>query len=109
MFLSSHIGCVKNQHRSLGIENCSSQAPDLILRRTELFYVCHPKHGVMTKGQDLKCFICGLAVAESEAKTHSSTSSHGAQKQKLEQELDAVKNDEYAGDSSVIHRWTSSI
>ncbi|HKX81026.1 MAG TPA: hypothetical protein VJL54_02105 [Nitrososphaera sp.] len=63
----------------------------------------------MPQSQELKCYICGLAISESQAKAHSTTSTHSAQKHKLEQDLDEVKKGEYAGDSSVIHRWTSSV
>jgi len=59
--------------------------------------------------EQLRCNICGVIVGSSEAKQHASTPSHASLRSKLEDELDAVKNEAYKNDSSVVIRWERSI
>jgi hypothetical protein len=47
-------------------------------------------------------------VSASQAEQHASTSSHQLNKSKLEQELNAVKMENYQNDSSVIKSWNRS-
>ena len=47
-------------------------------------------------------------VSVSQAKQHASTSSHELNKSKLERELNAVRNEDYQNDSSVIVSWKKS-
>ncbi|HKU48925.1 MAG TPA: hypothetical protein VJP79_03150 [Nitrososphaera sp.] len=59
--------------------------------------------------EQLRCNICGLAVSSSDAKVHSSTSLHATRKHELERDLEAVRNEQYANDSSVVLQWKSSV
>ncbi|MDP8888761.1 MAG: hypothetical protein M3M89_03955 [Thermoproteota archaeon] len=60
---------------------------------------------MVSEGQ-LKCNICGgITVSVSQAKQHASASSHELNKSKLEQELHAVRIENYQNDSSVIVSW----
>jgi hypothetical protein len=63
----------------------------------------------MAQSEQLRCNICGLALISSEAKVHASTPSHVTLKKKLEHDLQAVKEESYANDSSVILQWKSSV
>jgi hypothetical protein len=63
----------------------------------------------MVTEEQLKCNICGgVMVSASQAEQHASTSSHQLNKSKLEQELNAVKMENYQNDSSVIKSWNRS-
>ena len=60
----------------------------------------------MVAEEQLKCNICGgITVSASQAKQHASTSSHQLNKSKLEQELNAVKMENYQNDNSVVLSW----
>jgi hypothetical protein len=63
----------------------------------------------MSQSEQLRCNICGKEVSSSDAKSHASSPSHSSLKQKLEMELEAVKNDSYANDQSVVLQWKESI
>ena len=63
----------------------------------------------MSEIEQLRCNICGFAVTSGEAKDHASSTAHSSLRKKLEKELDAIKDEEYSGDSSVILRWKSSV
>ena len=63
----------------------------------------------MSGAEQLRCNICGLKLPSSEAKVHSTLPSHLTLKQKLEHELEAVKEGRYANDNSVIVQWTNSV
>jgi hypothetical protein len=63
----------------------------------------------MVAEEQLKCNICGgITVSVSQAKQHASTSSHELNKSKLEQELNAVKMENYQNESSVVISWERS-
>jgi hypothetical protein len=63
----------------------------------------------MVAEEQLKCNICGgISVSASEAKQHASTSSHELNKSKLEQELNAVRMENYQNESSVVISWERS-
>jgi hypothetical protein len=63
----------------------------------------------MVAEEQLKCNICGgIAVSVSQAKQHASTSAHGTNKSKLEQELSVVSMKEYQNDASVVMSWERS-
>jgi hypothetical protein len=63
----------------------------------------------MVTEEQLKCNICGgVMVSASQAEQHASTSSHQLNKSKLEQEVNAVKMENYQNDSSVIMSWNRS-
>ncbi|HEU0143893.1 MAG TPA: hypothetical protein VFQ47_03830 [Nitrososphaera sp.] len=63
----------------------------------------------MVAEEQQKCNICGgITVSESQAKQHTSTSSHQLNKSKLEQELNAVRMEIYQNESSVVTSWERS-
>jgi hypothetical protein len=63
----------------------------------------------MVAEEQLKCNICGgIMVSASQAKQHASTSSHQLNKSKLEQELNAVRKENYQNESSVVISWERS-
>jgi hypothetical protein len=63
----------------------------------------------MVAEEQLKCNICGgIMVSASQAKQHASTSSHQLNKSKLEQELNAVRMENYQNESSVVTNWERS-
>jgi hypothetical protein len=63
----------------------------------------------MVAEEQLKCNICGgITVSASQAKQHASTSSHELNKSKLEQELNAVRMENYQNESSVVISWERS-
>jgi hypothetical protein len=64
----------------------------------------------MVPEEQLKCNICGggIMVSVSQAKQHASTSSHELNKSKLEQELNAVRMENYQNESSVVISWERS-
>jgi hypothetical protein len=63
----------------------------------------------MVAEEQLKCNICGgITVSASKAKQHASTSSHELNKSKLEQELNAVRMENYQNESSVVISWERS-
>jgi hypothetical protein len=60
----------------------------------------------MIPEEQAKCNICGGTVVDvSQVKQHSSTSAHESKKSKLEQELGAVRGENYRSDISVIMSW----
>jgi hypothetical protein len=63
---------------------------------------------MVAEKQQLLCNICGIMVSESQAKQHASTSSHELHKLTLEQELDAVRKENYQNDASVVVSWEKS-
>jgi hypothetical protein len=63
----------------------------------------------MVAEEQLNCNICGgITVSASQAKQHASTSSHQLNKSKLEQELNAVRMENYQNESSVVISWERS-
>jgi hypothetical protein len=63
----------------------------------------------MVAEEQLKCNICGgITVSASQAKQHASMSSHQLNKLKLEQELNAVRMENYQNESSVVISWERS-
>jgi hypothetical protein len=64
----------------------------------------------MVAEEKLKCNICGggIIVSASHAKQHASTPSHELNKLKLEQELNAVRIENYENESSVVISWERS-
>jgi hypothetical protein len=63
----------------------------------------------MVAEEQLKCNICGgIILSASQARQHASTSSHKLNKSKLEQELNAVRMENYQDDSSVVISWERS-
>jgi hypothetical protein len=63
---------------------------------------------VAEKQELLLCNICGIMVSASQAKQHASTPSHELHKSTLEQELDAVRKENYQNDTSVVVIWEKS-
>lgn len=59
--------------------------------------------------EQLRCNICEVAVSSSQAKQHVSTSSHESRRSELEQELKAVRKENYKNDSSVVVQWENSV
>jgi hypothetical protein len=59
--------------------------------------------------EHIKCNICNIMIKANQAIQHVSTFSHTASKSKLEEDLDAIKEELYNNDSSVIIRWQRSI
>jgi len=59
--------------------------------------------------EQLRCNICDVAVSASQAKLHTSTSSHESRRAELEQELKAVRKESYMNDSSIIVKWENSL
>jgi hypothetical protein len=59
--------------------------------------------------EQLRCNICGIVVSSSQAKHHTSTSSHTLLKSKLEEDLDSIKKESYNNDISVIIQWERSV
>jgi hypothetical protein len=62
----------------------------------------------MLKEGQLMCNICGIIVSASQAMQHVSTSTHELNKSMLEQELKAVRKEDYQIDSSVVVIWGRS-
>jgi hypothetical protein len=60
---------------------------------------------MMAEKQQLMCNICGIVVSASQAKQHASTSSHELHKSTLEQQLNAVRKENYQNDVSVVVSW----
>jgi hypothetical protein len=63
---------------------------------------------MVAEKQQLLCNICGIMVSASQAKQHASTSSHELHKSTLEQELNAVRKENYQNDASVVVSWEKS-
>jgi hypothetical protein len=63
---------------------------------------------MVAENQQLMCNICGIVVKSSEAKQHASTSSHELHKSMLEQELNAIREEKYQNDESVVVSWEKS-
>jgi hypothetical protein len=63
---------------------------------------------VTEEQQQVMCNICGITVSASQTKQHTLTSSHELHKATLEQELDAVRKENYQNDSSVVISWERS-
>ena len=64
----------------------------------------------MVTEEQLKCNICGgFTLSISEAKQHAATSSHEANKLKLEKDLNDVRIENYENDSTVIGSWNKSL
>jgi hypothetical protein len=63
---------------------------------------------VTEEQQQVMCNICGITVSASQAKQHASTSSHELHKATLEQELNAVRKENYQNDSSLVISWERS-
>lgn len=59
--------------------------------------------------EKLRCNICDTAVDMAEAKDHATTKAHAANKSRLEEELKSTAGKKYAGDSSVVLRWSESV
>jgi hypothetical protein len=59
--------------------------------------------------EKLRCNICDTAVDMSEAKDHAATKAHAANTSKLEEELKSTAGKKYAGDISVVLRWSESV
>jgi hypothetical protein len=60
----------------------------------------------MVTEEKVKCNICdGILVNASQAKQHASTSSHELNRSRLEQDLEAVRIENYQDDISVIMSW----
>ncbi len=57
----------------------------------------------------LRCNICEVAVGSSQARHHSSTSSHESRRSELEVQLKDLRKENYRDDSSVIVQWENSI
>lgn len=58
--------------------------------------------------EKLRCNICSSEVELAEAKDHAASKQHAALKSKLEHDLDATKQKEYAHDVSVVLQWSAS-
>jgi hypothetical protein len=63
---------------------------------------------MVTEEQQVMCNICGITVSASQTKQHTSTSSHELHKATLEQELNAVRKENYQNDSSLVISWERS-
>ncbi|HEY7734895.1 MAG TPA: hypothetical protein VIB07_08895 [Nitrososphaera sp.] len=63
----------------------------------------------MASTEQLRCNICGLPLASSQASKHAATSSHASLKSKLVGDLEKVGRARYDADSSVILRWKDSL
>jgi hypothetical protein len=64
---------------------------------------------MVAEEEQLKCNICdGITVSSSQAKQHALTSSHESNKSKLEEELNAIRRENYQNDSSVVISWERS-
>jgi hypothetical protein len=60
----------------------------------------------MVTEEKVKCNICdGILVNASQVKQHASTSSHELNRSRLEQDLEAVRIENYQDDISVIMSW----
>ncbi|HJU34683.1 MAG TPA: hypothetical protein VJ695_06150 [Nitrososphaera sp.] len=60
----------------------------------------------MIPEEQVKCNICGGTVMDvSQVNQHASMSVHESNKSKLEQELGAVRSEDYQSDISVIMSW----
>jgi hypothetical protein len=60
------------------------------------------------ENQQLLCNICGIVINSSQAKQHTSTSSHKLYKSILEQELNTLRKENYQNDESVVVSWEKS-
>ncbi|MEM3159865.1 MAG: hypothetical protein QXJ74_03690 [Nitrososphaera sp.] len=58
--------------------------------------------------EKLRCNICNRKVEMSEAKDHAATKQHATLKSKLEHDLGATRQKEYAQDTSVVLQWSKS-
>lgn len=56
----------------------------------------------------LRCNICNSEVDIAEAKDHAATKQHAELKSKLEKDLSATREKEYAQDVSVVLQWSRS-
>jgi hypothetical protein len=63
---------------------------------------------MVTEEQQVMCNICGITLSASQTKQHASTSSHELHKATLEQELNAVRKENYQNDSSLVISWERS-
>jgi len=63
----------------------------------------------MSQTEQLRCNICGTKVSSQDAMMHSSTSTHGSFKHKLEKDLEAVRKGRYVNDKSIVLQWKDSI
>ncbi|HEY9405958.1 MAG TPA: hypothetical protein VIP53_00745 [Nitrososphaera sp.] len=60
----------------------------------------------MVTEEEVKCNICGgISVNASQAKQHTSTSSHELNRSRLERDLEGVRIEYYQNDISVIMSW----
>lgn len=59
--------------------------------------------------EQVRCNICNVMLSQAEAKDHASTPLHAERKAKLENDLAAVKSNQYKNDSSVVLEWKGSI
>ena len=59
--------------------------------------------------QILSCNICELTLDSSQANQHALTPSHASLKLKLEDALNAMKEEAYMNDSSVVDYWKKSL
>jgi hypothetical protein len=91
-----------------------SQQSHLINGRLVIFQLflrdMSPKRYYMVteEQEQMMCNICGITVSASQAKQHASTSSHELHKAMLEQELNAVRKENYQNDSSLVISWERS-
>jgi hypothetical protein len=58
--------------------------------------------------QMVKCNICGIKLSASQVQQHELTASHELHKSMLEQELNAVRKENYENASSVVVAWEKS-
>lgn len=58
--------------------------------------------------EKLRCNICSCEIDLAEAKDHASTKEHSQLKSKLEEDLSATRQKEYAQDVSVVLQWSES-
>lgn len=63
----------------------------------------------MMAEEQLRCNICDVPLSASQAKLHTSTSSHESRRAGLEQELKAVRKESYTNDGSIIVKWENSL
>jgi hypothetical protein len=60
----------------------------------------------MVTQEEVKCNICGgISLNASQAKQHTSTSSHELNRSRLERDLEVVRKEYYQNDISVIMSW----
>jgi hypothetical protein len=63
----------------------------------------------MTTEDQLTCNICNIKMIASQAKQHASASSHELNKSRLEEEINAVRNENYHKDTSVANIWQKTL